>query len=758
MFGTMNRHEVSIVVLNRNRGKDLIECLDSIYCNSYGRFDVIVVDNASTDGSVEMVKAWASGIPGPAGPESGSHAAGQAGPWWGPDGQMPREVRPAGVTRPIPYRHLTVSAPDQAERLETEPQRYDGAAPGLTVVSAPGNLGFAGGHNLGLTIALRGSADFVLLLNSDMIVDRDFLEPLLSELGSERVGAAGPVVLYHCDPTRIWQAGGDIFPARGSSRRRFAESRLEVLGSRSLTTQYLPGCAVLFRRAALESVGLLDDDYFLYFEDTDWFARAAKLGWEFRVVPGSKVWHKETVFDMTAKSVSAAYYFSRNRLMFIKKNYPACMPSALFWSLRYGILNNLYRRRWWHLRMSLNGMRDFFRKVKGRCESASAEEFLQPGVMVFSADYKPRPGGIAEHAYKIACHFRARGARVIVLAPAFEGYRDFDGGAPFETFRVARLPVLDLAVYLFVAFHLIVSRRVGLVYCATSHPCAWICRLLRPFVSFRFTVTIHAHEVVYSSRGLRQRIKKAMRPVQGRWIGSADRVLAVSNFTREALVTAGVEENRISVVFNGIDPEDFTGITGTEELVRRYGLERRRTILTVARLDVHKGHDVVIKAMPQILERVPDAAYVIVGEGSTRSGLEALCDEYGVRRHVIFTGLIPRREVLGLFAVCDVFVMISRIEGSNAEGFGIVFLEAGVLSKPVLGGRAGGVRDAIEDGVTGYLVDPLDSGEVADAVVRILLDRDLASRLGSNGRERVLSRFTWDRIFDRIVDAVNAAG
>jgi phosphatidylinositol alpha-1,6-mannosyltransferase len=748
----MNRDEVAIIVLNRNRGKDLLECLDSIYGSSHRRFEVIVVDNASTDGSVELVKAWASGVPEtPTGPGSGPNAAGHAAPGQGPAGR-------SRVTGSIPCRHLTVSTQDQAERLDVRPQGYGGARPGLTVISAPGNLGFAGGHNLGLTIALKGSADFVLLLNSDMVVDRDFLEPLLSELADGRIGAAGPVVLYHGDPTRIWQAGGEIFPARGSSRRRFAERRLEAVGSESIATRYLPGCAVLFRRAALESVGLLDEDYFLYFEDTDWFARAAKLGWEFRMAPGSKVWHKETLFGMTAKSVSAAYYFSRNRLMFIKKNYPAHMPSALLWSLRYGILNNLYRRRWWHLRMSLKGMWDFFHKVKGRCESASAEELLQPGVMVFSADYKPRPGGIAEHAYKIACHFRARGARVVVLAPAFEGHRDFDGCAPFETYRVARLPVLDLVVYLFVAFHLIVSRRVGLVYCATSHPCGWICRLLRPFVSFRFTVTIHAHEVVYSSRGLRQRIKRAMRPLQGRWIGSADRVLAVSNFTRLALVKAGVDESRISVVFNGIDPGDFAGITGTQELVRRYGLGRRRVILTVARLDVHKGHDVVIKAMPRILEKIPDAAYVIVGEGSTRPGLEALCRKYGVHKQVIFTGLIPRHDVLGLFAACDVFVMISRIEGSNAEGFGIVFLEAGALSKPVVGGRAGGVTDAVEDGVTGYLVDPLDSGGVAEAVVRVLLDRNLASRLGSNGRERVLSRFTWDHIFDRIVDAVNAAG
>lgn len=743
----MSQHRIGIVVLNRNRGTDLIECLQSIYSNSYRCFEVFLVDNASEDDSVELAKSWAAGSPGSAAqPASAGISA---------DHEV-SESEPAEGTRPRSYRHVTAASAEGLERLDAD--RYDGGGtgPDLTIISAQANLGFAGGHNLGIRMALGSSPDSVLLLNSDIAVDRDFLEPLLSELAGKRVAAVGPAVLYHCDRGRIWQAGGEISPYRGRARRKLAEQSTDVLGSASAGTQYLPGCAVLFKRSALESVGFLDEDYFLYFEDTDWFARAAALGWEFRIVPRSRVRHKETTFSMAAKSVSASYYFARNRLMFVKKNYPAHMASALFWSFRYGIINHLLRRRWWHLGMSLKGMWDFFGNIKGRCESASSDEFLRPSIMVFSADYKPQAGGIAEHTYKVACHLSATGARVTVLAPAFAGSGEFDARAPFETYRIARVPVLDVMGHLFAALHIILHSRVGLVYCATSHPCAWICRLLRLLVFFRFTVTIHAHEVVYSSRGLRQKIKRALRPVQALWIGGADRVFAVSNFTKDALVLAGVDGKKISIIFNGIDPEDFAEVSRTDALARRYGLEGKRVVLTVARLDVHKGHDVVIKAMPQIAGSVADVVYVIAGAGPTRPYLARLCEEKGVTGQVVFTGLIPRADVLALFALCDVFVMISRVEGSNAEGFGIVFLEAGVFSKPVIGGSAGGVPDAIEDGVTGYLVDPASPGAVADAVTHVLLDRDLAARLGRKGRDRALSRFTWDRVIDRIMDGLDA--
>jgi phosphatidylinositol alpha-1,6-mannosyltransferase len=292
--------------------------------------------------------------------------------------------------------------------------------------------------------------------------------------------------------------------------------------------------------------------------------------------------------------------------------------------------------------------------------------------------------------------------------------------------------------------YLIVKLRIGVIYCATSHPCGLVCRILRMLIYFRYTVTIHAHEVVYTGRGRRQSAKRLLRPLQIGVIDAADRVFAVSDFTRGALVAAGVAEARVTVMPNGVDLDELLSAGKDPDIVSRLGLAGRPSILTVARLDIHKGHDTVIRAMPEVLKRVPDAVYVIAGDGPMRRELVGLATAVGVSDHVVFTGNVPRPQILALYEACDVFVMISRIENGSAEGFGIVFLEAGAFSKPVVGGRSGGIPDAVADGRSGLLVDPSSPTEVALAVTRVLTDPELAARLGMQGYERVASHFTWD--------------
>jgi phosphatidylinositol alpha-1,6-mannosyltransferase len=701
-----------IVILNRNRSADLIRCLESVFLSTYADFEVILVDNASGDGSVANAEAW-------------------------------------------------IAERDDSERPVRE---------SLVIVSSDQNLGYAGGHNLGIEMALERDASYVLLLNSDVTVDPDCLSRLVDAADEEGVGAAGPLVLDSSDPETVWQAGARVRPGRGWVEGLKKGRCPEDLGVEVSEVDALVGCAILIKAEALRQVGLLDTGYFLYLEETDWFVRARRSGWRSVLVPRAKVWHDEDRLSVQAKSVHSSYYFARNRLIFVRKNFPEHLPGALVWSLRYGVLNNLLKRKWWELGMTLRGIGDFLMGRRGRCDSIPHVTAGLPPVIVFSTDYKPQPGGIAEHAYRVALGFAGLGAPVTVLAPGAPGDREFDAGQPFETFRVPRVPWFDLAGYLFVLPALVLSRRAGLVYCATSHPCAIICLLARVLVDFRHTVTVHAHEVVYSALGLRQSVKKAVKPWQIGVISAADRVFGVSRFTVNALHAAGVPESRTATIYNGVEIGDAEAeaeaAAGAETLptpspggagrgmVKKLGVGGKRIILTVSRLDIHKGHDVVIRALPGIVECVPDAVYVIAGDGVMREHLEELVRETKMGPHVIFAGHVPRDDLLSLYRACDVFVMISRIEGTSTEGFGIAFLEAAVFEKPSVGGRSGGIPDAVVDGVTGILVDPESPAEVASAVVRLLEDRELAATLGRAGRRRVLSEFTWERTLERIVTAL----
>jgi phosphatidyl-myo-inositol dimannoside synthase len=232
----------------------------------------------------------------------------------------------------------------------------------------------------------------------------------------------------------------------------------------------------------------------------------------------------------------------------------------------------------------------------------------------------------------------------------------------------------------------------------------------------------------------------------------ADRVLACSQFTLDLVRKAGVDPERAMIVHPGCDVHRFQPLR-PHETFREKILGRRskdRVILTVG-LESLKGHDMVIRALPLLLQTVPDVTYVIVGAGP-QAGLDHLACELGVRDHVIFTGLVPDEDLPAIYALCDVFAMPSRqnLVEHSVEGFGLVFLEANACGKPVIGGRSGGISDAVVDGVTGFLVNPQNPQEIANVLKILLTNRELARRLGDQGRSRVLNEFTWDTVCKRI--------
>jgi glycosyltransferase involved in cell wall biosynthesis len=165
--------------------------------------------------------------------------------------------------------------------------------------------------------------------------------------------------------------------------------------------------------------------------------------------------------------------------------------------------------------------------------------------------------------------------------------------------------------------------------------------------------------------------------------------------------------------------------------------------LIVARMSAserYKGHDTLLDVWPQVLERHPDAVLAIAGDGDDRPRLEAKSRELGLERVVTFIGRIPDNALAGLYARCRFFVMPSR-----DEGFGLVFLEAMRAAKPCIGG-AGAASEIIEDGVTGFVIDPGSREALLAAILRLYGDDGVCAQLGAAGRARFLSEFT-DRQF-----------
>jgi phosphatidyl-myo-inositol dimannoside synthase len=212
---------------------------------------------------------------------------------------------------------------------------------------------------------------------------------------------------------------------------------------------------------------------------------------------------------------------------------------------------------------------------------------------------------------------------------------------------------------------------------------------------------------------------------------------------------AGASNERIHAIPPGIDVP--SGPTVALQ-------DRASLIVNVARLeDRYKGIDVLVRALPLVRSRVPDATMTLVGDGPLRHAIDALARANGCGEAVCCVGSVPDDERDSLLAAAAVFAMPSRLSaGAGGEGFGIVYLEAGARGIPVVAGNVGGALDAVLDEETGVLVDPEDHIAVAEAICRLLLDRDRAARLGDGGR-RWAQRFEWPAVVRQVEDVLLGA-
>jgi phosphatidylinositol alpha-1,6-mannosyltransferase len=368
-------------------------------------------------------------------------------------------------------------------------------------------------------------------------------------------------------------------------------------------------------------------------------------------------------------------------------------------------------------------------------------------LLLLTIDFPPARGGVQNLLARLAVGLSETGP-VTVVTPAMAGDREWDATQPFGVIRSWPLRRGRLAVAALYARALVevVRRRPAVIVC--GHVLLGpLCRAIHAVFGVPYVAMAYAYEI----RAPR------MRSIAGMALRGASRVVTISEFSRRAVEAHGVAAPAITVIRPG------AVVTGGAVTALQPATSGRRVLLSVGRLvDAYKGHDMVIRALPLILAKAPDTEYVIVGDGPLRPYLERLAASLGVAASVRFVGQAADDELDAWYRACDVFVLASRESAvsGGAEGYGIVFVEASLRGKPVVGGRSGGIPDAVIDGETGLLVDPSDPADIAEAVTRLLTEHDLADRLGRGGRRRVVEDLSWPEYTQRFsrVLAEAAAG
>lgn len=373
-----------------------------------------------------------------------------------------------------------------------------------------------------------------------------------------------------------------------------------------------------------------------------------------------------------------------------------------------------------------------------------------PNVLMFSTDYKPNRGGIAEHAYQVAKHLNQLGYKVVVLTISKRGCAEFDRDQPFLTYRVPSVPLFGKLLLFLYLLKICRREKIEYIYSAITSPCCELAYLGSFFRNYKNIVVVHGYEISYDSKGLRGWLKRRLKFIRSYIFNHMDRVIAVSRYTEQKLIESGVKPEKICMVPNGVDLSQWEDGSKEESLIKKYNLSGKKVLLTIGRLVKRKNHEAVINALSFVRSRIPEVRYLIAGEGPYESDLKKLVRRKQLEGCVIFLGSYPQERLNRLYNTCDLFIMPNTQVGSSVEGFGIVFLEANACRRPVIAGRSGGAIDAVVDGETGFLVDPNDEKQLGNTMLRLLSDSDLARTLGQKGFERVVSQFSWNSIVSRM--------
>jgi glycosyltransferase involved in cell wall biosynthesis len=229
--------------------------------------------------------------------------------------------------------------------------------------------------------------------------------------------------------------------------------------------------------------------------------------------------------------------------------------------------------------------------------------------------------------------------------------------------------------------------------------------------------------------------------------------LAVSGAVRDDLVAQGIPGERISILHNALDPDEFRPTRDLHQVRAEFGADASTPVIgAFGHLSVKKGHRELFAAMPLVLKIFPAAQFWIVGQGDLQDELEATARAGGFAHSVRMAGY--RRDAADVMNALDVFCL-----PSHREPCALVYVEAAVLGKPIVACRAGGAPESIADGETGLLVPPRDSAALAEALLLLLDNRDAAARMGQLGRQRAAELFNWPRYiaaleaaYERVLD------
>ena len=362
--------------------------------------------------------------------------------------------------------------------------------------------------------------------------------------------------------------------------------------------------------------------------------------------------------------------------------------------------------------------------------------------MFVSSEFPPGPGGIGTHAHQLAINLQLLGWHVTVVSP--QDYADeqevtaFNLECPLGIERLRpKSPALLEALYRWRVVSRCIRRLAPDCLVASGSRSVWMAAPLADRYHLPWLAIAHGTELFLA--GWQTRLT--------RWaFEKASTVVCVSQYTHKQMELARIHPLRSDVIPNGADENRFRLFQPEQTAAYRsqLGFGNSPLIVTVGNVTDRKGQDIVIRALPTILQHVPNVRYLIAGLPTRRAEFELLATQLGVSDHVHFLGRVDAEKLPHLLNTCDLFVMTSRhTPDGDFEGFGIAVVEAALCGLPAVVSAPSGLAEAIIDGHTGIAVPRDDPEATAQAVLSLLADPILRQKMGTQARQHAVSAQTW---------------
>ncbi|QNE89879.1 glycosyltransferase family 4 protein [Corynebacterium incognita] len=366
-----------------------------------------------------------------------------------------------------------------------------------------------------------------------------------------------------------------------------------------------------------------------------------------------------------------------------------------------------------------------------------------PRILLVTNDYPPTIGGIQSYLRDFLATLPPEEVMVFASTQDREAARMYDAEVPHRVIRWPRRVMLPTPATAREMQRIIRDNGIEVVWFGAAAPLALMGAKAREAGARTVIATTHGHEVGWSMLpGARQAL---------RVIGNnADIVTYISDYTLRRFRRAFGSHPQFVHLPSGVDVDTFRPLdaSGRAAVREQWGLGERPVIVCISRLVPRKGQDSLLRALPSVHERFPDAQLIIVGKGSYAKRLKEMARGL---KHVTLTGPLEFGAMVRLLGAADIFAMPARTRGKglDVEGLGIVYLEAQACAVPVVAGQSGGAPETVTAD-SGIVVDGRDEAALTDALVRLLGDDALRRQMGAAGRRHVEESWTWEVMGQRL--------